>query len=123
MMNLVKLTSAIKHTNCGLYSLSTGEYISDRISVTELSEVWRYSMELIDTRSMLEDFIGSHGFLLDQDGSYLMFKRDKDIVSLCVVSIKVKDKPVLSAILEISLILLAIYLSYKLLFILSKSLI
>lgn len=115
-MNLLKLSREIESKEFGLYSIVTGEYITDKVKVKELSEPYGYCLDLIRSEDALHSFVSDHGFLLDQEGSMLMFTRQDDIVRFGVVKLAKRKKSVLNVMIEIGLSVALIGLVYLFLF-------
>jgi hypothetical protein len=101
----------------GMYSISTGDYMDGNKRVVPLSDACIYPVDdVIDTKMALDDFIARHGFLLDQDGSYLHYDRDGSDLTLTVVIVEKRSKTAASVIIEFAIALAAIYAVYWVLF-------
>lgn len=116
-MNLRKLMSLMAVNGSGMYSISTGDYMDGNKRVIPLSDACVYPVDdVIDTKMALDDFIARHGFLLDQDGSYLHYDRDGSDLTLTVVIVEKRSKTAASIVIESAIALAAIYTVYWVLF-------
>ena len=115
-MNLLKLSKEIESREFGLYSIVTGEYITDRVKIKGISEPQGYCLDLIRAEDALHSFVSDHGFLLDQEGSMLMFSRDGNIVWFKVAKLAKRSKSKLNVLAEVVLAIALIGLVYSILF-------